>query len=402
LTPAGAALVFSMGEPGHFHRLLPVVAGLAAAGVRPYVFTARHWSETVRRAGAELVDLFANHTLDDADRSSVPLPCRAVTFAGRFGDAIAAAAAPLKPAFVVHDAFALIGQVVAQELGVPRISVCAGHNLPPRETREALRHDPRVRISEACRKAVERLRSRFGIPGATPFSYYSDPSPVLNIYCEPPQFLRPEERGPFEPIAFFGSLSPDRGRTGPEPDRRADSRALVYASFGTIVWRYYEDVAVSAFEALCAGVRDRDDVHLLISLGRSGPMARVAHLASPHVEIEEYVDQWQVLRTASACVTHHGLNSTHEAIYQQVPMISYPFFGDQPGLSARCAELGLAVPLVSTVRGTVEAGDVTTALERLHASRPALTTRLAEAREWELAVIRERPQVIRRMLALVL
>jgi UDP:flavonoid glycosyltransferase YjiC (YdhE family) len=402
VTAAPVALVFSMGEPGHFHRLVPLVAGMAAAGVRPYVFTARSWTETIRRAGGELVDLFAHHTLDDADRSSVPLPCRTVTFAGRFGDAIAEVAAPLKPAFVVHDAFALIGQVVAQELGIPRISVCAGHNLPPRDTREALRHDPRVRISEACWKAVERLRSRFDIPGATPFSYYSDPSPVLNIYCEPPQFLKPGERGPFEPIAFFGSLSPDHDRIGLEPDRRADSRTLVYASFGTIVWRYYEDVAIAALEALCAGLRNRDDVRLLISLGRSGSMARVAHLASPQVEIEEYVDQWQVLRTAAACVTHHGLNSTHEAIYQQVPMISYPFFGDQPGLSARCAELGLAVPLVRAVRGTVEAADVTAALARLDASRSAISGRLAEAREWELAVIRERPRVVQRMLALVL
>ena len=49
-------------------------------------------------------------------------------------------------------------------------------------------------------------------------------------------------------------------------------------------------------------------------------------------------------------VTHHGLNSTHEAIYHRTPMLSYPFFGDQPYLANRCRDLGLSVPLVDTWR----------------------------------------------------
>ena len=56
------------------------------------------------------------------------------------------------------------------------------------------------------------------------------------------------------------------------------------------------------------------------------------------------MDQWAVLGETDLFVTHHGLNSTHEAIFNRVPMLSYPFFWDQPGLAAKCQAFGIARP----------------------------------------------------------
>jgi UDP:flavonoid glycosyltransferase YjiC (YdhE family) len=394
-----------MSERGHFKRLLPVIAGLARAGVMPYVFTDLAFREEVARAGGQLIDLFADHTVQDADATSTPIPCRFVTFAGRFGDAAVKAAADLRPSFVVHDTFAVVGRVVANHLGVPRVNVCSGHNLAPAPTLDALSRDPRVRVADACWAAVQNLRERHGMPDASPFSYISAISATLNLYCEPPQFLRLEEREPFQPLAFFGSLWPE----GMEPDGpsgamfRQDPAATlrIYAAFGTVIWRYYQEEAVTALEALSNALADRSDAEAIIGLGGAGSMARVARLASRNVRIEHYADQWPLLSHASLCLTHQGLNTTHEAIYHRVPMMSYPFFGDQPGLMARCQELGLAVPVVKTVRGTVAAHDILVALDRIAASRTQMAERLAEAREWELETIRARPGVIGQMIELV-
>jgi hypothetical protein len=87
-----------------------------------------------------------------------------------------------------------------------------------------------------------------------------------------------------------------------------------------------------------------------------------------------------VLGEASLFLTHHGLNSTHEAIFQRVPMLSYPFFGDQPGARARTQELGLAVPLVDDSpdlppRSLVSPADVLAALARAAAERSAILER---------------------------
>ena len=47
----------------------------------------------------------------------------------------------------------------------------------------------------------------------------------------------------------------------------------------------------------------------------------------------------RVLAAADVFVTHHGLNSTHESIAERVPMLSYPFQWDQPGMAERCQAL---------------------------------------------------------------
>ena len=329
------AAVFAMAERGHFKRMLPIIDGLARAGVTTYVFTAAAFEHEVARAGGRFIDLFADHTVEDADGTSIPVPSRFVSFAGTFGGEVARTAATLGPSLVVHDSFAVVGQVVAHHLGVPRVNVCAGHNLAPAPTLEALGRDPRVRLSDACWSAVERLKLRHGMPDASPFSYVSAVSPDLNLYREPPQFLRSDERDAFEPVAFFGSLWPE----GEGRERPADSmfggdlhtRLRVYASFGTVIWRYHEDVALAALEALSRALGGRTDAEAIISLGGVGPIARAASLASRNVRIERYVDQWAVLSEASLYFTHQALNSTHEAIYHEVPMLFVPLLHGPAG-----------------------------------------------------------------------
>jgi UDP:flavonoid glycosyltransferase YjiC (YdhE family) len=305
---------------------------------------------------------------------------------------------------VIHDTFAVIGAAVANRLALPRVNVCAGHNPAPAPTAEALQL-PRVSVSEECRRAVRSLRERHGIPDATPFSWASALSPDLNVYCEPPAFLRAEEREAFEPIAFFGSLSPEdtnRETISASPFGEDTARKLrVYASFGTVVWRYYEAEALNALEAICGTLSTIDNVIAVISLGGREPTERTARLARHNVRVESYVDQWTVLRDASVFITHHGLNSTHEAIFHKVPMISYPFLSDQPGLARRCQELGLAVPLVEVPRGPVSPGDVHAALTRVVAERDAMQARLADARGWELETILARRSVIDRIIGLM-
>jgi UDP:flavonoid glycosyltransferase YjiC (YdhE family) len=116
--------------------------------------------------------------------------------------------------------------------------------------------------------------------------------------------------------------------------------------------------------------------------------------------VRETADQWTLLGEADVFLTHHGLNSTHEAIFHRVPMISHPFFGDQPALARRCQDLGVALPLVTEPGGQVEPSVVRAALERVDAERATLAARLDAARAWELRTIAERDQVVDRLVEL--
>ena len=397
-----------MPEVGHFQRLHPLISGLSGCGLKAHVFTHRMFRSHVEHEGAVFFDLFSKYPLERADDESSPIPCRYVTFAGKFAGPIRRDIESIEPSLVIHDTFAVIGQVVSPLLNIPNVNVCAGHNVVPALYLTALRQDPRVKLSRRCLHAVDVLQRSYGLTDASPFSYVSSISPYLNIYCEPPEFLDEVERKAFEPIAFYGSIFPpkekknrmrqDHSWFGPG----SAGKLKVFVSFGTVVWRYYAADALRALNTLAAAFADLDDLCSVVGLGGTdiGRQA-IASLSRPNVFIENYVDQWDILQEADVFLTHQGMNSTHEAIFHRVPMISYPFFWDQPELAAKCRKLGLAIPLTESPREVFGQDRVHAVLRKLVDERESMQAALSRAREWEQAVIDNRPAVHQRIIDLI-
>jgi UDP:flavonoid glycosyltransferase YjiC (YdhE family) len=397
-TRALRVAVFSTPADGHMRRLLPIVRALGQAGARVRVYGSAGARAPIEAAGAECVDLYGQYPIDLAAEQSIPNACKYVTFAGCYAGQVIADVRPFAPDLVIHDSFAVIARVVAATLGVPAVNVCSGHNLQPARIVEQVQRDLPVHIPDACRAAADRLRSEFGLADASPFSYVDGRSRWLNVYCEPEPFLSPPDRAAFEPIAFFGSLpeEPDAA-----PRRRNPAAPHVYASFGTVIWRYFAREALATLAAIADAVAARPAARLTISFGGTSlPDAATAALRRANVEVQPRVDQWRLLAGVDVFITHHGLNSTHEAIHHEVPMLSYPFFWDQPGLAQRCRELGLAEPLVPGLRAPVTAADVNLALDAVLDRRSHHAARLAEARGWEREAMAGRAEVVRRIVAL--
>jgi MGT family glycosyltransferase len=390
-----SVVVFCMPGEGHIQRFLPLIQGLSARGRTVHVLAHRRYRAQVERVGGCFFDLFTRYPVDAADATSFPLATRLVTFAGVYAESLSAALAALGPGVVVYDTFAVVAPLIARRLRIPYVNVCC-------RTVAAFRQEPRVAISPECWAAAERLRDVHGIHGANPFSFAENQSPFLNVYCEPPEFLDAADRAAFEPITFFGSLAPDlREGNAVEVFPRTRRGPRIYVSFGTVIWRYYEALARAALEVISRTCADFG-VDVVISLGRHKleAAARVA-LERPNVQVVDYADQWAALRQADVFITHHGLNSTHEAIFHEVPMLSYPFFGDQPAQARCCQDLGLAVPLTTEPRAPLDRATLLAAMQRLSDEREEFAARLAEARSWELRTIAERGAVIDRILGLM-
>lgn len=396
-----AIVVICMPERGHLQRLLPLVAGLSARGRTVHVATHRDFAPEVARSGGVFHDLFARHPIAAADAASIPVPSRYVSFAAAFAEPLTDVVAALAPGLVVYDTFAVVAPVIARRLGVPYVNVCAGHAAVPARAVARLREDQRVSTAPECHAAVRRLRDVHGVANASPFSYLDNLSPTLNVYGEPPEFLDPADAAALAPLAYFGSLAPaqrDTDSTG-TPFTTAEG-TRTYVSFGTVVWRYFAPAAEAALTAIAA-VAAEGGGETVIGLGGHALAGDApARLEHPHVRVLPWVDQWAALRDADVFVTHHGLNSTHESIFHETRMISYPFFGDQPELAARCQDLGLAVPLATAPRAPVTYAEVRRAFQRVHDGRDALALRLRAARTWELATIARRDAVLDRIVAL--
>jgi hypothetical protein len=215
-----------------------------------HVYTHGKFAPQVAQWGGVFHDLFSQNSLQLADGESTPVSCRFVTFAAAYGRQILCDVAPINPSVIIHDSFAVVGRLVAEQLGVPRVNVSHGHNIVPEYYLAELRKDLRVKIADSCWNAVRELQESFGMADASPFSYLSGHSQFMNLYCEPPEFLAEKERGVFEPVAFIGSLPPS---TTDEPRARRDLRGAfveVYVSFGTVIWRYYKTIAIAALARL--------------------------------------------------------------------------------------------------------------------------------------------------------
>jgi UDP:flavonoid glycosyltransferase YjiC (YdhE family) len=401
-----------MPDRGHFQRLRPLVSDLLRRQARVVVFTHARFGSEVAADGAEFVDLFQGRSIDQPEDDSWPPAIRYVTFAATYAAEVREHLESLGATLVVYDTFAVVGAVAAQLLGRPRVNMCAGHAVVPERFLDVLRSHPRMRVSASCERAIERLRSEHRVEGVSPFSYVTALSPDLNVYSEPPPFLSPADRPHFEPVAFYGSLT-DAAAAGLSIEARSRAsrrwfgndaeRALkVYASFGTAIWEWRSDEAIRALMAVSEWATSRPDVRVLITLGgtaiRRTDVGQV--LGRANVRVAPFVDQGEALAGADVFLTHHGLNSTHEAIASEVPMLSYPFIWDQPGLAARCRDLGLAEPLVETPMAAPTPLDVASAFDRLAARRPLMARALREARQWESDVVGARPAVIDRILAL--
>lgn len=400
MTSQRVAAFFCMKPLGHVHRSLPLIGRLVRSGVKVVAFGDARYRRDLAAAGAEFFDLFGRFPIDGLDDESKPHSVRYVTYAARYGEEIAKELERLGVSLVLYDTFALIGRAAAHVRRLPYVNLCAGHAPDPVGIEQDLRQGGFVNISAQCIEAVRRLRGRYGIGDAHPFVYISHRSPILNVYCEPPQFLEPPSRP--VPAEFFGSIPDDWQTRGAseEPCFATDdeTKLKVCVSFGTMIRKFYPEEALRALQVISETIGRLPWVQAIISLGGTGPSAAVES-GGRNVSVQGWIDPWRVLREADVLITHHGLNSTHEAVVNRVPMLSYPFLWDQPGLAKKCQNLGLALPLTKSPREPLTPRVIRRALETLAAGKP-LARNLDRARGWELEVMARRGAVVRRILGL--
>jgi zeaxanthin glucosyltransferase len=146
----------------------------------------------------------------------------------------------------------------------------------------------------------------------------------------PPQF---HHTGPFHDGA--GRKSVDF------PWQRLTGEPLIYASMGTL-----QNGLENVFRTIAEAVALRKDVQLVLSIGNHLDPEQIGPLPSNTILVK-HAPQLEVLKRASACITHAGLNTALEALAQGVPLVAIPITVDQPGVAARIAEkkTGLVIQL---------------------------------------------------------
>jgi len=125
------------------------------------------------------------------------------------------------------------------------------------------------------------------------------------------------------------------------PWERLTGEPLIYASMGTML-----DGLADVYSTIIAATAKHKGVQLVLSVGDPLDPEQIGSLRSNTILVE-HAPQLELLKRASVCITHAGLNTVLESLAQGVPQVAIPVTVDQPGVAARIAEkkTGLFVPL---------------------------------------------------------
>ena len=100
------------------------------------------------------------------------------------------------------------------------------------------------------------------------------------------------------------------------------------------------------FRTITTATAKHKGIQLVLSLGDQLDPEQIGPLPTNTIMVKR-APQLELLKRASVCITHAGLNTALETLAQGVPQVAIPVTVDQPGVAARIAEkkTGLAVPL---------------------------------------------------------
>lgn len=319
------------GGNGHFEPTLPLARALAGRGHEVRYSCQELMVPTVQAAGFVTTASGGRTLLDPADRRNLLALDRDAeerVIRTSFAGSIAAERAPrlrelaasMRPDAVVCDELDFGAAVAAEALGIPHAGVtvlAAGGMIRP-----ALVAEP-----------LSSLRAEHGLapdPSLQTAHRFLTLTPVPPSYRDPADPL-PGTAHHLRPAVLHATAGNDV--------QMASDRPLVYFTLGTIFSQESGDL----FHRVLAGLRALP-IEVIVTVGRDVDPAELG-AQPPHIRVERYRPQAELLPHCSAVVSHAGSGSVIGALAFGVPSVLLPMGADQPLNADRCTALGVGTVL---------------------------------------------------------
>ena len=362
--------------------LLPFARALQRAGDQVVVALPRSSAGLVERAGLEcwpcddppedfLLRAIGGRTRAAISRDDVVREVFGGAFPRALAPGLVNAVEQWRPEVILRETHELGSALVAERFGLPIVRV------------GIMRADGERFAMPKAAEGLAGLRAELGLP----------PDPDGAALLAGPLFtLVPQQlEDPAEPadddVHRFREVFAGGRRLADHWG--GDRRPLVYVTFGSEVPRTerFPDLYRAVLREL-AGVSAR--VLLTIGTQRSpgelGPLPANAH-------VEQWVDQDAVLPHASAVVCHGGSGTVRATLSAGLPLVTIPFFADQPVNARRTEELGAGIVL----EGAEGLADAVRQVLSQPEHRRAAEAVAAEVQT--LPTVDETPRILREVLA---
>jgi len=93
---------------------------------------------------------------------------------------------------------------------------------------------------------------------------------------------------------------------------------------------------VDVFRTIVAAMANNKNSQLVLSIGDQIDPKQIGPVPNNAIIVQQ-APQLELLKQATLCITHAGLNTVLESLAQGVPQVAIPVTYDQPGVAARIA-----------------------------------------------------------------
>lgn len=333
---------FSIPAHGHINPTLEVVRELVSRGNEVYYYLCGGEEEIFRNkieeSGAKFITCKDYNVDFKITRTHLESSSKDLDFFINFlvdatldiGEFIFTHMKILNPDCIVCDNLTIWGKLIALKLNIPFVSSNTTFVFNEYSVR-ILKCNIKDLISvitsiPKANKNLKRLREK-GYPIKNILDVMKNKNSTHTIVYTSSEF-QPFSHTFSDKYSFVGPTIPEaKSRIEKTKDK------LVYISMGTV------NNELSSFYKNCIEAFKDSEYQVIISVGNSVDLDEFENNYE-NISIFKKVDQVAVLKEADVFISHSGMNSVSESLYNKVPLVMFPQTIEQRGVAERVKQLG--------------------------------------------------------------
>ncbi|WP_242245708.1 macrolide family glycosyltransferase [Bacillus cereus group sp. BfR-BA-01523] len=340
-------LFINAGSEGHINPTLKVLEELISRGEEVVYFSIEAFRERIEKTGATV------RTIDDQKFLQAFLSGGRNYLPERINGLLHTAEVVIPSVleqiegehfdYIIHDSMFGSGHLIAQILKLPAINSCTSFAQDEKSFKQMLDHlskniptEVQDRIHNDFQYLTKGIAKKYGVEIKSPYEVFCNPAPLTIVYTikkfqpfgdmfdETFKFVGPSISTPIVKDNFDFNLMKEK--------------SPIYISLGTVF-----NEAID-FYKLCFKAFENSEHTIVMAIGSKTQISDLGEIPKNFI-VKNYVLQTELLTYTKLFITHGGMNSTHEGLYNGVPLIVIPQSADQPVIAKQVADLGAGVTL---------------------------------------------------------
>lgn len=344
--------VLFLGTPayGHINPTLGIIAELVKQGKEVVYFCSEEFRERIEKTGAifrsycewdafplrnkththipnkeDLVKIFewmihsCEKTIDSILEQIKDKEFDAIGYSASFPYASIMAQILKIPSFSSFAVFVPLKEILPTELQKDLKEIETNHPVLDKYKELSLKLHAKYKVE------MPRLSEMFCNRGDLNFAYTSkDFDSNIEDYDDTFKFIGPPIYDREEDISDF-------------PYDEIRGKKVIYISLGTVFSNFNKNLYPIFFKAF----QESDAVVVMTAYNTDLSEFEIPE----NFIIRNYISQTEILKYADVAVTHSGMNSTNDLLFNHVPFVAIPLGADQPYMASRAEKLGACISL---------------------------------------------------------